>query len=96
MRWVVEAYMTAKPTLRIVLVTPQYNSYAPATTTLQYVNAMVTYGNSIGAPVINMYALGGVNPITINTLTLNGAHPTDFDFATFYGPVIAQGIQKVF
>ena len=96
MRWIVEAYITAKPTLRVVLVTPQYNSYAPEATTQQYVNAMVAYGGSIGVPIINMNALGGVNALTVGTLTRDGVHPSNVGFSTFYGPVIAQGIQNVF
>jgi len=96
MRWVVEAYINAKPTLRVVLVTPQYNKYVSAATTQQYVNAMVSYGDSMGVPVINMYALGGVNALNIATMTPDGVHPAPVDFSTFYGPVIAQGIQRVF
>ena len=96
MRWVAEAYIAAKPTLRLVLVTPQFNGYQSAATTLQYVNAMVAYGSSIGAPVINMYKLGGVNSLTINTLTTGGVHPTPVGFSNFYGPVIAQGLQQIY
>ena len=61
MRWVVETYLAAKPTLRIVLITPQYSVLAPPSTTIQYVNAITAYGNSMGIPIINMFTLGGVN-----------------------------------
>jgi hypothetical protein len=96
LRWVVETYLTAKPSLRVVLVTPQWNGFFSPTTTQQFALAMEQYGNSIGIPVINMFKLGGVNGITQSTLTRDGTHPSDFAFSNFYGPVIAQGLQKVF
>ncbi len=96
MRWVVETYLSAKPSLRLVLVTVQYNSIVPGSVTQQYANAMVTYGNSIGVPVVDMYTLGGVNAISLSTLTRDGIHPSDFGFTNFYGPVIAQHVQQIF
>ena len=95
MRWVVENYLGAKPTLRVVLVTIQnLPNFAPAAG--QYADAMVIYGNSMGVPVINMFALGGVNTITAPTLLRDGVHPSDFAFANFFGPVIAQQVQQLF
>ena len=96
MRWVVETYLKAKPTLRIVLVTVQFNGFASAATAQQYAAAQVAYGHSIGVPVINMFELGGVNAITAPVLLRDGTHPSDFGFANFYGPVIAQGLQRLF
>lgn len=96
MRWVVEAYLNAKPSLRVVLVTLQYNSYQPPSVTQQYVNAMVNYGNSIGVPVINMFTRGGVNAISASALTLDGTHPSSFGFTNNYGPVIAQELQRIY
>jgi hypothetical protein len=72
--------------------TPQYTG--PSTD--GYAKAMVTYGNSVSVPVIDMYKLGGVNAITSSTLTLDGIHQNTYGFTNFYGPVIAQGIQRVF
>ena len=95
-RWVVETYLTAKPSLRVILVTPQYNGPpSQAATTQQYVAAEIAYGNSVGVPVINMFKLAGVNAITAPTLTRDGLHPSDEGFANFYGPVVAQGILQV-
>jgi hypothetical protein len=96
MRWVVETYLTAKPSIRLVLITLQYNGLASAVTAQQYANAMVTYGKSMGVPVINMYELGGVNAITAPVLLRDDIHPSDFGFANFYGPVIAQGVMQIF
>ena len=96
MRWVVEAYLTAKPSLRLVLVSPQYNTEATPAVTQQYVGAMVAYGQSIGVPVINMFKLGGVNALTAGALTNDGTHPNPFGFANFYGPVISQGLQQIY
>jgi hypothetical protein len=96
MRWVVETYLSAKPSLRLVLITLQYNGLASTVTAQQYANAMVTYGKSIGVPVINMYELGGVNAITAPVLLRDDIHPSDFGFANFYGPLIAQGVMQLF
>jgi lysophospholipase L1-like esterase len=96
MRWVAETYLNAKPSLRLVFVTLQENGSAPTEVNQQYANATVAYCNSVGIPVINMYNLGGVNWITSATLTLDGTHPSPLGFAKFYGPVIAQGVQKFF
>ena len=96
MRWVVETYLQAKPSLRLVLVTLQFNGLASAAINQEFADAMVGYGNSVGVPVIDMYKLGGVNAVTASTLTRDGVHPSDYAFANFYGPVIAQGLQHVF
>ncbi len=96
MRWVVETLLAAKPSLRIVLVTPELNGFQPASVTQQYVQALVNYGASMGLPVINMFALGGLNPLTAPTLTLDQTHPNAFNYANFYGPVIAQALQQIF
>ena len=96
MRWVVETYLAAKPTLRIVLVTPQLNGFASAQTTQTYVNAEIAYANSMALPVINMFLLGGLNPLTSTTLTVDGTHPNAYDYTNFYGPVIAQHLQLYF
>jgi hypothetical protein len=96
MRWVVEAYLNAKPTLRVVMVTPQFNAIVAPAVTQQYAEAMVAYGNSIGIPVINMFEKGGLNAITAGALTADGTHPNIFGYENFYGPVIANGIISLF
>lgn len=95
MRWVVETVTTAKPGIRIIFVTAQYLTGIPPTKTAAYVNAEVAYGASVGVPVINMAALGGVNANSAGTLLRDGIHPSDPGFARFFGPVVAQGIQAV-
>jgi lysophospholipase L1-like esterase len=92
MRWVAETYQHAKPSMRLVFVTVQPNGFALPAVTQQFAEAMVTYGNSVGIPVVNMFALGGVNPITSPVLLRDGTHPSPLGFAKFYGPVIAQSI----
>ncbi len=95
-RWVVETLLTTKPSLRIVLVTPELNGFQPASVTQQYVQALVNYGASMGLPVVNMFALGGLNPLTVPTLTVDQTHPNAFNYANFYGPVVAQALQQIF
>jgi lysophospholipase L1-like esterase len=96
MQWVVQNYLTVKPTLRIVMVTPQYNGFETPAVLQAIVQAEVTYGESMGIPVINMNKLGGVNALSAGVLLRDGTHPSDFGFANFYGPVIAQGLARVF
>ena len=96
MRWVVETYLNTKPTLRVVLVTTQYNRFATPAVNQQYAAATETYGNSVGIPVINMYKLGGVNVITEPVLLRDSVHPSALGFTKFYGPVIAQHLQSIF
>jgi lysophospholipase L1-like esterase len=96
MRWIAETYLSAKPSLRLVFVTPQYSGFGTHPQQQQMAEAMADYGKSMGIPVINMFALGGVNALTAPTLTRDGTHPSDYGFAHFYGPVIAQGLQQIF
>ena len=95
-RWVDEAYLSANPKMRIVHISPQYRKNVRPATTMQYVNALIAYGNSMGIPVINMFALGGVNEKTVAALTRDGTHPSDYGYSHFYGPVIAQGLLQVY
>ena len=96
LRWVIETYLSAKPTMRIVLVSNQYINGAPASTAQTYADAMTEYGNSMGIPVINMYRNAGVNSFTYHLLLQDDIHPSTFGFANFYGPVIAQALGRLF
>jgi hypothetical protein len=95
MRWVVEAYLTAKPSLRVVMVTAQSSGLVSRDVVQQYVDATVLYANSMGIPVLNMMTQGGVNPITSHTLVPDGTHPGSFAFENIYGPLIAQFVLGV-
>lgn len=95
LRWVVETYLTANPSLRVVLVGPQRNTNATPETTQAVAAAFVAYGKANGLPVVDMYSLGGVNAITLGTLTIDGIHPSPLGFSKFYGPVIAQAVANV-
>ena len=44
----------------------------------------MNYGASMGLPVVNRFALGGLNPLTVATLTLDQTHPNAFNYANFY------------
>ncbi len=96
LRWVVETVQKANPTMHLILVTPQYNAYGDMTTDQNFANAVVSYGAANGLPVVNMMVQGGVNPLTIKVLTVDGVHPTPSAFTNNYGPAIAQGILNAF
>ena len=96
MRWVVEAYLTANPSMRVVLVTPQYASWQSQAVIQQYVNAELAYGASMGVPVLNMYAAGGVNSITASTLTVDGIHPSGQGYGAFFAPTLRHFLEAQF
>jgi len=97
MRWVVETYLAAKPTLRLAMVTLQWSTNTTPNFIQQYANATVAYANSMGIPVLNMFTKGGVNSITAPSLLRSDlVHPNDFSFSNFYGPTIAQFLQSIF
>ncbi len=95
MRWVTETYLSAKPSLRIVMVTVQSNASASRDLVKQYADATVAYAGSMGIPVLNMMNLGGVNLISAPVLVPDGTHPGSFAFKTTYGPLIAQFVLSV-
>lgn len=90
MRWDVETLLAANPSMRIILVSPQFRGDAAQGTPLAYGNAVAAYGASMGLPVANMASQAGANAITAAVLLRDGIHPSDFGFANYYGPVVAQ------
>ena len=96
LRWICETYLTANPSMRLVLVTNQFETGPPVSEIRGVANAEEDYGHSMGIPVINMFNLGGVNSITAATLLRDGLHPSDFGFSHFYGPVIAQELLRLY
>lgn len=96
LRWIVETLETANPTIRVVIVTPQLNTYGTATNIKLLADAEAEYAGSAGIPVINMFRVGGVNSINLSTLTKDGVHPTQWAFDNLYGPVIAQHLMQIF
>jgi lysophospholipase L1-like esterase len=96
LRWVCETYLTAKPSIRLVLVTTQYSIKSSPDWVKLYADDEEAYGKSMGIPVINMFNLGGVNQFTSATLLRDGLHPSDFGFANFYGPVIAEQLRGLY
>ena len=96
LRWIVETLETANPKIRVVIVTPQFNTNAPAPTFRLLADAEAEYAGSAGIPVINMFRLGGVNSINLSTMTVDGVHPNLWAFDNVYGPVIAQYLMQIF
>jgi len=96
LRWIVETLETANPKIRVVIVTPQFNTNAPAPAFTLLADAEAEYAGSAGIPVINMFRLGGVNSINLSTMTVDGVHPNLWAFDNFYGPVIAQYLLQIF
>ncbi len=96
LRWIVESLETANPKIRVVIVTPQFNSFASAATFRLLADAEAEYAGSAGIPVINMFRVGGVNPINLSIMTEDGVHPRVWAFDNFYGPVIAQYLMQIF
>jgi hypothetical protein len=91
LRYVVEAYLTAKPSMRVVFITLQQNEDVQMQQSSKaYADATVAYCNSMAIPVLDMWRKGGVNYLTINTLTVDTVHPSPLGFSKFYGPTIAQ------
>jgi len=96
LRWIVETLETANPKIRVVIVTPEFNTNAPAPAFRLLADAEAEYAGSAGIPVVNMYRLGGVNSINLSTMTGDGVHPSIWAFDNVYGPVIAQYLLQIF
>ncbi len=98
LRWIVETIEAAKPTIRVVVITPELNTRGGATSAnvKLLAEAEVEYAESVGVPVVNMFRLGGVSPVNIGTLLQDGIHPTVWNYDNIYGPVIAQHLMQIF
>jgi lysophospholipase L1-like esterase len=96
LRWVFETLMTANPTMHIVLVGPQANSEGTLAQTQAVVTAEAQECNLYGVPFLNMLAVGGGNVFNNSFYTRDGTHPSDYTFAHFYGPIMAQFIQQYY
>ncbi len=96
MRWVVETLLTAKPTLRIVLITPELNHFASPTVIQSVVDAEIAYGGSMGIPVLDLYRTSGNNALTNMVYTSDGTHPNYWSSTFVDGPAIAQFILRWF
>jgi lysophospholipase L1-like esterase len=96
LRWVFETLMTANPTMHIVLVGPQANGEGTLAQTQAVVTAEAAECNLYGVPFLNLMAVGGGNAFNNATYTRDGTHPSDYSFAHFYGPIVAQFIQQYY
>ncbi len=96
MRWVVETLLAAKPTLRIVLITPELNHFAPPAVIQAVVDAEIAYGGSMGIPVLDLYRTSGNNALTNSVYTSDGTHPNYWASTYVDGPAIAQFMLRWF
>jgi hypothetical protein len=97
MRWVVEAYLTAKPTLRIVMIGPEYQTGTGSTLASQIAvnNAQKTFAQSYAIPYLDLFNVGGSAPFTNATYTRgDGTHPSDWNFQNVYSPAVGNFIQQ--
>lgn len=96
MRWVVETLLTAKPTLRIILITPELNRFATPAVIQAIVDAEIAYGNSMAIPVLDLYRTSGNNAQTSLVYTSDGTHPNYWSSTFVEGPEIAQFMLRWF
>ena len=96
LRWIVETYLTAKPTLHILLVSNGYMHNYPEALVQQYADAVEAFGHSKGIPTLNMFARGGINATNYKALLADDVHPNDTGFKYFYGPAIANELQRLY
>ncbi len=90
MRWVIETLLAAKPTLRIILITPELNHFGSPQAIQNVVDAEIAYGNSMGIPVLDLYRTSGNNPLTNSVYTYDGTHLSNWAYQNVDGPAIAQ------
>lgn len=94
MNWVISTLQTANPTMRIIMVTPYYNIQGSASVVQNIVNAEVSYGASMGIPVLNLLANGGFNSINYVTyLGSSGLHVNAAGGAVM-GAAVAQFVER--
>ena len=97
MNGLVNALQTANKTMRIIMVTNNFNTGEGTTAQQQAVaNAEVDFGSRMGIPVLNMNANSGINSVNAATLLRDGTHPTDWAFANLVGPAIANFVIRWF
>ena len=96
MRWVVETLLSAKPTVRLILITPELNNFSSLQNVQNVVDAEIAYASSMGLPVLDLYRTSGNNAITNSVYTNDGTHPTNWAYQNVDGPAIAQFILRWF
>ena len=94
MKWVVTQLLTAKPSMRLVMVTDQFNAQGSAADDKTIADAEVAYGQTMGIPVLNLFDNGGNNALTSAVYTRDGVHPSDWAFVHVLGPAIANFIMQ--
>ena len=87
-----DAIYTAKPTIRVIIVTPYYfgGPGNRAAAIKPFVDAELEEGLSRGIPVLNMLANANINAINLSSQTIDGVHGTDTYFTTVMGEKAAQ------
>jgi hypothetical protein len=96
MRWVVEAYLTAKPTLRIVMIGNTYRGDGPTLAAQQAVAAAEkAFAQSYAIPYLDLFNVGGNSLFTNTAYTRTDfIHPNDFNFQNVYAPAVANFIEQ--
>ncbi len=85
MRWVVKTLLNAKPTMRVILITPELNSFASLQNIQNVVDAEIAYANSMRLPVLDLYRTSGNNALTNAIYTYDGTHPSNWAFQNVDG-----------
>ena len=96
MRWVVETLLSAKPTIRLILITPELNNFASLQNIQNVVDAEIAFAGSMGLPILDLYRTSGNNALTNSLYTYDGTHLTNWAYQNVDGPAIAQFIQRWF
>ncbi|SEG56527.1 GDSL-like Lipase/Acylhydrolase family protein [Bryocella elongata] len=93
--WLITALHTANPAMRLLIVTngadvggTGYNAASLATA-----GAIVATAQIYADPVLDLTKVGGVNGLTISTLTIDNTHPTTASFQHFFGAAIANFVR---
>lgn len=77
---IIEQWLTWKPSLKIIFVTPLQRTAGPnvsaGQTLISYVNAIKEVAALYACPVLDLYTQSGLNSINAASLTLDGLHPT--------------------
>jgi lysophospholipase L1-like esterase len=97
--YLIDAYLTWKPTLKLILMTPMYNGGATnlnGDTIYEYAKATKEVADYYGLPFVDTLGLMGVNSYNINTYTSDGVHPNDEGARRMANITIAEFIKNIY
>ncbi|MFC6645488.1 hypothetical protein ACFQBQ_07785 [Granulicella cerasi] len=92
--WFYNTLHAANPAMRIIAVTnfADASGTANAAASLATAGVTVAVANSFSDPVVDMTKVGGVNALTIGSLTQDNTHPNTLGFVHIVGAAIAHAI----